>query len=185
MAPPNCFADGPANHPLRAIRGRYRKFGLHPIGDGRGVIDIQEIPHCVGREVWIRPDIGTRRLSLSSHIRAISLNDLKTRGLVWDMCLGGNGKPRTWTRGGSCMVSGNSKWRSGLRRGASFVIYTLWRSAPITMWRGNINEISCTYDGICMESYDVGGTPWDILKESESARRELDYLEAQGAHVPS
>ena len=57
LAPTNCFVEGPVNRALRTIQDRYRQCGANPIGDGRGVIDIQEIPHllaleCGSDQIW-------------------------------------------------------------------------------------------------------------------------------------
>ena len=104
LAPLNCFADEPANRLMCTIRDRYRKCGLHPNGDGIGVINIQEIPHFFGLEARLRPDSGTRCLSLKRHIRTLSMGDRKTRGLVFPMCLGTDDKPRISKRGESRMV---------------------------------------------------------------------------------
>ena len=85
--------------------------GLNPVGDGRGVVDIQEIPHCIGLEVWIRLEAGGRQLSLRSHIETRSLGDLRTLGekTQLPMRYGADDIPRTLTGGEACVVLGNSQ----------------------------------------------------------------------------
>ena len=79
LAPITCLVEEPVNQPLCAIQDRYRIGGLNPVGDGRGVVDIQETPHCIGLEVWISLEVGCRKLSLNSHIKTRRLNGLRTR----------------------------------------------------------------------------------------------------------
>ena len=69
LAPLRCFVGELVNRPPCSIRGGYRQFGLHPIGDGRWVIGVQEAPRFIGLEVRIRPESGIRRLIHNSHIR--------------------------------------------------------------------------------------------------------------------
>ena len=69
LVPIHCFAEELLNRPLCAIHDRYRHCEINPCGDGRGIVDTQEVPYCNGLEVWIRPDTGTRTLSLHIHIR--------------------------------------------------------------------------------------------------------------------
>ena len=95
LVPIHCFVEEPMNPPLCAIHDRYRICGINPCGDGRGIVDTQEVPYCNGMEVWIRPDTGSRTLSLNSHIRPRSLNDIRSGccrkgefGLSWAMQLG-------------------------------------------------------------------------------------------------
>ena len=86
--------------------------GLNPVGGGRGVVDIQENPHSIGLEVWIRLEAGGRKFSLDSHIKTRSLNDLRTKEshTHLSMCYGTEDSQRTLTGGELRMVLGNAQW---------------------------------------------------------------------------
>ena len=97
LAPRNFFAEEPVYRPMCTIQDRYRRFGLGPSGDGRGVIDIQEAPRCIGLDVGIRSELGDRGLCLDSRVRNLSSGDLRTRGIQtqWPICCGRDVIPRT------------------------------------------------------------------------------------------
>ena len=101
LAPTNCFVEEPVNRPTCTIQDRYRQCVLNPSGGGRGVIDIQEVPHCIGLEVRIRSEMGTRGRSSDIHIRHLSWNDLRWRKLRTQLliCWGKGDLPGTLSEG--------------------------------------------------------------------------------------
>ena len=127
------FVEEPINHPLCTIRDRYRHCGINPSVDWRGVVDIQEAPHCNGLEVWARSDLGTRTLSLNSHIRPLSMNDLRTRGLMLPLRWGEEDKMRTLTKGEDCAVLGNAARWKDIERNGAVQVGTLWRSTRLIL----------------------------------------------------
>ena len=140
MAPIQCFAGGPVRQSLRTIRKRYRRRGLNPRGDERGVIDIQAAPHCNGIEVWIRPSKCTRRLSSNSPIRPLILNSLRTRGVQLPLCRGEDGQPMSVAGCEECAISGTANWRT-IEANSGFEIDTLWRHTALILWEQGISEV--------------------------------------------
>ena len=139
LAPINCFVEEPVNHPLCTMQGRYRSCGLNPSGDRRGVVDIQDIPHCIGLEVWVRLETGERISSVNSHQKTRSLNDLRANELRnnFPRCGGLDDLPRLLTGGEVCMVMGGSQRWGEIDGNTNFERDTIWRSTPLVVCGGN------------------------------------------------
>ena len=74
-----CFDDekNPLNF-MEILGGRYKQCGVRAAGDARGIIDTVEITNSVGIEVWIRDELGKRRLSTNSGMGIPSAHDIQT-----------------------------------------------------------------------------------------------------------
>ena len=96
---------------METLVGRYKQYGLRAAGDARGIIDTVEITDSVGIEVRIRDELGKRRLSINSGMRAPILRDIQIGKTDWPLCLDNLNRTRELTNGEKCAAMGNSLWR--------------------------------------------------------------------------
>ena len=172
------------NHPLCTIHGRYRLCGINPCGGGRGIVDTQEVPYCNGMEVRIRADTGSRTLSLNSHIRPRSLNDIRAGTVAMPLCWGEDDKIRMLTKGEICSVMGNAAGWKDIEGNGTVEVDTMWRSTPVVLWKKIPNEVFGTYDAIDVSaSFDY--IPCGELREEEIGCPRVECLEEMGMRPPA
>ena len=184
LVPISCFAEEPVNHPLRTIYDRYRQCEIIPCGDGRGIVDVNEVPYSVGLEVRIRSDVGIRTLSLNSHIKMSSLSDLRENGIQLPWCWGKDDLPRKVTHGETCAVLGNAMRLKEIGRYSSVEIDARCRSTPLVLRKKVPHEVFGTYDFLNMDTYETGSMPRDELEEEDEICPRLEFLETLGVKPP-
>ena len=181
LVPLNCFVGEPVNRPLCTLYDRYQRCGITPCGDGRGIVEIHEIPYRAGLEVRIRSEFGVRTLSLNSHVRPVSLNDLKNHEYNLHWCWAKDDLPRKLAHGETCAVLGNAMCWKEIDRWPSVEIDTQWRSTPLVFWAKILNGVFGTYDFLPRSTYELGGMPCDELETKEESNIRFEYLENLGA----
>ena len=173
---------------METLVGRYKQYGLRAAGDARGIIDTVEIADSSGIEVWIRDELGKRRLIINSGMRIHSLHDIQIGKTDWPLCLDNLDQRRELTNGEKCAVLGNSLWWMGSSQPKNWEVDTLWRSTHLTVWQMIVDDVFDTQgsDGETMEQNDRDQEEdrYDFQDDNEQGAGWPDHLSSAGMHWP-
>ena len=184
-----CFDEGrsPLNF-METLADRYKQCGLRTAGDARGIIDTVEIVNSSGIEVWIRDELGKRRLSINSGMRIHILHDIQIGKTDWPLCLGDLDQTRELANGGKCAVLCNSLWWMGSNQPKNWEVDTLRRSTPLTAWQMIADDVFDTRESDDETMNQDDGKQeedrYDFPDDNEQGVGWSDHLNSAGTHWP-